>query len=44
MEIDDFSYEEVIAPKFDSLSFFGTEDRFQIVKQKDKYGVFITAL
>ncbi|MDB0011676.1 WG repeat-containing protein [Crocinitomicaceae bacterium] len=41
MEIDDFSYEEVIAPKFDSLSFFGTEDRFQIVKQKDKYGVLL---
>ena len=41
MEIDDFSYEEVIAPKFDSLSFFGTWDRFQIVKQKDKYGVLL---
>ena len=41
MEIDDFSYEEVIAPKFDSLSFFGTEARFQIVKQKDKYGVLL---
>ena len=41
MEIDDFSYEEVIAPKFDSLSFFGPEARFQIVKQKNKYGVLL---
>ena len=41
MDIEDFSFEEVISPKFDSLSFFEPEARFQIVKQKDKYGVLL---
>jgi hypothetical protein len=41
MDIEDFSFEEVISPKFDSLSFFEPEALFQIVKQKDKYGVLL---
>ena len=41
MDIEDFSFEEVISPKFDSLSFFEPEARFQIVKQKDKYGILL---
>jgi hypothetical protein len=42
MDIEDFSFEELIAPKFDSLSFFEPEARFQIVKQNDKYGVLLS--
>jgi len=41
MDLEDFSFEEVISPKFDSLSFFEPEARFQIVKQKGKYGVLL---
>ena len=41
MGLEYFSFEEVISPKFDSLSFFEPEARFQIVKQKDKYGVLL---
>ena len=41
MDLEDFSFNEVISPKFDSLSFFEPEARFQIVKQKDKYGVLL---
>tara|TARA_R110002126_G_scaffold281512_2_gene429340 strand:+ start:7218 stop:8213 length:996 start_codon:yes stop_codon:yes gene_type:complete len=41
MGIEDFSFKEVIAPKFDSLSFFEPEARFQIVKQKDTYGILL---
>ncbi|MGK0377433.1 MAG: hypothetical protein ACJA1Z_001242 [Patiriisocius sp.] len=41
MDIEDFSFEEFISPKFDSLSFFEPEARFQIVKQNDKYGILL---
>jgi len=41
IDMEDFSFEEVIPPKFDSLSFFEPEARFQIVKQQDKYGVLL---
>jgi len=41
MDIDDFSFEEFVPPLFDSLNFFQLEDRFQIVKQKDKYGILL---
>lgn len=41
MEIEDLEVEEIVSPKFDSLSFFNWEDRFQIVKQEKKYGVLL---
>ena len=41
MNMQEFSFEEVIFPKFDSLSFFKPRSKFQIVKSNDKYGVLL---
>ena len=44
IDLEDFSFNEVVSPKFDSLNFFDPRARFQIVKQKDKYGVLLHPL
>lgn len=41
LDIDSFKFDELIPPKFDSLSFFIPESKFQIVKQKKKYGILL---
>lgn len=38
---DDIEVEEIVPPKFDSLSFFEEWARFQIVKQGDQYGIYL---
>lgn len=40
MDIEDFSFEEVISPNL-IHSAFEPEAKFQIVKQKDKYGILL---
>lgn len=37
----DFSFEEIIPAKFDSIGLFDEYDQFTIVKNEDKYGLFL---
>lgn len=42
LDIEELEIKEIIPPKFDSLSFFKWENQFQIVKQKNKYGILLS--
>lgn len=41
VDVENFSFEEIISPIFDSLSFFEPKARLQIIKINAKYGILL---